>query len=219
MTAVPTTTLRAEATAAEPALLLRPWERRDAEALIEVYRDPLLREQTRMPVASPEDAARWVDVHERGWASGDRVSFAVFEEPAEIRSAGGSGTGSGNASADGSGKASTDGGLVGHVVLKRDDPGAPTAEVGYWTAAAARGHGVAPRALEVLTTWAFETFGGSGGVGRVGGVDRLELLHQVDNPASCRVAEKTGYVFEALLPAAPPSYPVDGHLHVRRSHR
>jgi RimJ/RimL family protein N-acetyltransferase len=204
MTAVPTTTLRAEATAAEPALLLRPWERRDAEALIEVYRDPLLREQTRMPVASPEDAARWVDVHERGWASGDRVSFAVFEESAEIRSA------------DGSGNASADGGLVGHVVLKRDDPGAPTAEVGYWTAAAARGHGVAPRALEVLTTWAFETFGGSGGVG---GVDRLELLHQVDNPASCRVAEKTGYVFEAVLPAAPPSYPVDGHLHVRRSHR
>lgn len=213
MTAVPTTTLRAEATAAEPALLLRPWERRDAEALIEVYRDPLLREQTRMPVAGEADAARWVDVHERGWASGERVSFAVFEEPAESGPADGPGTRSRNGWGNGSGYTSADGGLVGHVVLKRDDPGAPTAEVGYWTAAAARGHGVAPRALEVLTTWAFETFGGAGGV------DRLELLHQVDNPASCRVAEKTGYAFEALLPAAPPSYPVDGHLHVRRSHR
>lgn len=214
MTAVPTTTLRAEATATEPALLLRPWERRDAEALIEVYRDPVLREQTRMPVACPRDAARWVDVHERGWANGDRVSFAVFEEAGAAGARAAAATGPG------------EGGLVGHVVLKRDDPGAPTAEVGYWTAAVARGHGVAPRALEVLTAWTFETFGGAGGAGggvsgarRTGGVDRLELLHQVDNPASCRVAEKTNYVFEALLPAAPPSYPVDGHLHVRRSHR
>jgi RimJ/RimL family protein N-acetyltransferase len=211
MTAVRTTTLRAGATAGEPALILRPWERRDADALIEIYRDPVLRRQTRVPVAGAEDAARWVDVHERGWATGDRVSFAVFEEAGAAAAAAAAEKDSGSGPASGSG--SGEGRLVGHVVLKRDDPAAPTAEVGYWTAATARGHGVAPRALEALTTWAFETFDGAGGV------DRLELLHQVDNPASCRVAEKTGYAFEALLPAAPPSYPVDGHLHVRRSHR
>ncbi|WP_324618050.1 hypothetical protein [Streptomyces dysideae] len=44
---------------------------------------------------------------------------------------------------------------------------------------------------------------------------RLELLHQADNAASCRVAQKTGYASAAHLPAAPPELPLDGHLHTR----
>lgn len=39
-------------------------------------------------------------------------------------------------------------------------------------------------------------------------------MHQVDNPASCRVAEKAGYRLDRVLPAVPP-FPLDGHLHVR----
>ncbi|WP_326705576.1 hypothetical protein [Streptomyces cyaneofuscatus] len=46
---------------------------------------------------------------------------------------------------------------------------------------------------------------------------RLELLHQVDNVASCRVAEKSGYAFAELLSALPPEFPLDGHLHVREA--
>jgi RimJ/RimL family protein N-acetyltransferase len=97
---------------------------------------------------------------------------------------------------------------VGNAVLKYAGPGAPTAEVGYWTAGHARGRGVAPRALQAVTDWAFAGFGDDG-------LTRLELLHQVDNLASCRVAEKTGYAFSTLLPASPPAFPLDGHLHVR----
>jgi RimJ/RimL family protein N-acetyltransferase len=67
---------------------------------------------------------------------------------------------------------------------------------------------VAPRALRALTDWAFDTFGD-------GGLARLELLHQVDNTASCRVARKCGYEFAGTLPAAPPAFPLDGHLHIR----
>lgn len=66
---------------------------------------------------------------------------------------------------------------------------------------------VAPLALRALGDWAFEAFAGDG-------LMRLELLHQVDNEASCRVAEKSGYGFAEVLPARPP-WPRDGHLHVR----
>ncbi len=98
---------------------------------------------------------------------------------------------------------------MGHAVLKNVTPGASSAEVGYWTAAHARGRGVAPRALEALTDWAFTAFAGRHGL------TRLELLHQVDNTASCRVARKCGYELSSLVAAAPPAFPLEGHLHAR----
>ncbi|MFC4498797.1 MULTISPECIES: GNAT family N-acetyltransferase [Streptomyces] len=99
--------------------------------------------------------------------------------------------------------------LVGHVVLKDG------AEVGYWTATRARGRGVAPRALDTLTAWAFTAFSGTAVSGT--GLTSLRLVHQSDNHASCRVAEKTGYALHDILRAAPPAFPRDGHLHVRRA--
>lgn len=100
--------------------------------------------------------------------------------------------------------------MAGDVVLKEVASCKPSAEVGYWTAAHARGRGVAPRTLEVLTSWAFDTFGADG-------LERLELLHQEDNLASCRVAQKRGYELDRVLPAAPPSFPLDGHLPIRHT--
>lgn len=97
------------------------------------------------------------------------------------------------------------------MVLKRPTPGGPSAEVGYWTAGHARGRAVASRALEALTSWAFGTFAEDGLV-------RLELLHSEDNTASCRVARKCGYPLTARLPAVPPHFPLDGHLHTRLLH-
>lgn len=100
--------------------------------------------------------------------------------------------------------------LVAGAVLKRTGAGPGAAEAGYWTVASARGRGVASRALGAVTAWAFETLAADG-------LERIELLHQVDNAASCRVAEKTGFALERTLPAAPPAFPLDGHLHVRRA--
>lgn len=44
---------------------------------------------------------------------------------------------------------------------------------------------------------------------------RVNLIHDVGNRASCRVAEKAGFTLSAVLPAEPPEHPGEGHLHVR----
>ncbi|CAL9571955.1 GNAT family N-acetyltransferase [Streptomyces griseomycini] len=167
-------------------LTLRPWAPKDAAALAELYEDEAMRRWATAPVHDEPSAARWVAEQRRGWETGERLAFAVEETRA------------------------SDARPVGNVVLKRPATGSPSAEVGYWTAAHARGRGVAPRALTALSDWAFATFAHEG-------LSRLELLHQVDNAASCRVAEKSGFVLSGLLPAAPPAFPLDGHRHVRRA--
>ncbi|WP_258017505.1 GNAT family N-acetyltransferase [Streptomyces noursei] len=180
--------LQVAATPASPALILRPWRMEDVAALVEVSRDPALRQWANSVVDNAADGARWVQAQQRGWAVGERFGFAVLAaQPGSVREQ-----------------------LVGNVVLKEVTSGKPAAEVGYWTAAHARGRGVAPRALEALTSWAFDTF-------EADGLKRLKLLHQVDNLASCRVAQKSRYDFDSILPAAPPSFPRDGHLHIRRT--
>ncbi|MDH6126485.1 GNAT family N-acetyltransferase [Kitasatospora sp. GP82] len=179
--------LQADATPSAPALVLRPWREEDVAALVAVYRDPVLRQRSTARVENDADGARWVAAEQQGWATGDRLGFAVLEaQPGSAQSE-----------------------LVANVVLKGVAPGRPSAEVGYWTAAHARGRGVAPRALEALTAWAFDTFVADG-------LERLELLHQVDNLASCRVAQKARYGFDRVLPATPP-FPLDGHLHIRQA--
>ncbi|MGA6172822.1 GNAT family N-acetyltransferase [Streptomyces sp. NPDC012600] len=175
----------ADLTLTADGLLLRPWREEDVPALLRAYDDPVMRQWVRLPVSTPEEAARWLESQRAGWASGTRFGFAVTD-------------------------VSRGGELVGNLALKRPGPGPERAEVGYWTAAWARGRGVAPRALEALTAWAFAAFAEEGLV-------RLELLHQVDNVASCRVAEKSGYAFAELLDALPPEFPLDGHLHVREA--
>ncbi|MFG3343539.1 GNAT family N-acetyltransferase [Streptomyces sp. NPDC048018] len=180
--------LHVAATPAAPALLLRPWCTDDVAALVQAFQDPVLRRSTSAPPESEEDGLRWVREQEQGWATGSRLAFAVLETAAEAAPPR----------------------PVGNVVLKGVAPGRPSAEVGYWTAAHARGRGVAPRALEGVTGWAFAAFGADG-------LETLELLHQVDNAASCRVAEKSGYGLDGILPAFPPVYPLDGHRHVRRA--
>lgn len=169
-----------------PALVLRPWDPADAADLVGLCQDPALRRWTNTPVDDEAGAVRWIQEQQRGRAAGHRFAFAIVESRAT----------------------SPEGRLAGHMVLKNVTPGGASAEVGYWTAAHARGRGVASSALRALTDWAFTTFAGDG-------LARLELLHQVDNAASCGVAQKCGYELARLLPAAPPAFPGDGHLHVR----
>ncbi|MEV4123103.1 GNAT family N-acetyltransferase [Micromonospora sp. NPDC049645] len=171
--------LRAPGVSATPDLALRPWHDDDLGALLDAYRDPVLRRWTRVPVTSPAEGRRWLRRARQDWDEGRRFSFAVLEEQAEGPR------------------------LVANVVLKGITPQRPVPEVGYWTASWARGRGVAPRAVTALSRWAFD---------RLPQVTRLDLLHQVDNVASCRVAQKCGYAFQEVLPARPP-FPLDGHRH------
>lgn len=180
--------LHAAARGPRPGLRLRPWTERDIPDLIRVYRDPDMRRQAGTAIVTDDDARRWLEIQQKGWRDGDRMSFAVLEwdAAADIHP------------------------LLGNVVLKGHSAGKASAEAGYWTAPGERGRGVASGALETLTTWAFEA---------LDGLHYIELLHQVGNHASCRVAQKCGYALAGILPAQPPAFPEDGHMHRRYSPR
>ncbi|MGH8922695.1 MAG: GNAT family N-acetyltransferase [Acidimicrobiales bacterium] len=165
-------------TGSAPALRLRPWRLDDLPALVAAHRDPLLRRWLSTSLTGEAEARLWLDVQAAGWATATRFSFAVI------------------AGADNRAP-------LGHVVVKVE-----SAEVGYWTAAHARGQGVAVRALDTVSQWAL-------GSQDMVAFTQLDLLHAVDNHASCRVAVKCGYPLHNLLPAAPPAFPTDGHRHVR----
>ncbi|MFI1676642.1 GNAT family N-acetyltransferase [Streptomyces sp. NPDC020607] len=174
-------------------LSLRPWTTRDVPALLAAHRDPALRRWLTTRLESEVDAYRWVEQQHEAWSAGTFFSFAVTETGADATSA------------------LEPDHPIGSVVLKiapdSSRPGAAS-EVGYWTAPEARGKGVAPRALDAVTRWAF----GSQTLTVPG---RLELLHAAANDGSCRVAQKSGYTFHSTLPPFPPDYPGEGHLHVR----
>jgi hypothetical protein len=58
--------------------------------------------------------------------------------------------------------------------------------------------------------WAFGSFSSDG-------LPLIMLVHDLDNPASCRVAEKSGYEFSEISPANPPLWHAAGHVHVAAS--
>lgn len=182
-----TVILSVEPTASAPALRLRPWQAEDAVGLVTTHRDPLLRRWLTTSLANEADARRWIGDQNEGWTAGVRFSFAILE------------CGSDKGEADRP---------VGHVAVGNVDPANASAEVGYWISAEARGRGIAPRALDAVSRWAL-------GAQCVIPLARLDLLHAVDNHASCRVAEKCRYVLRSVLPAQPPTFPTEGHLHVR----
>jgi RimJ/RimL family protein N-acetyltransferase len=190
--------------------MLRPWRRTDIPALAtEMSHDYLLGGMwsgleerpfrgrgTRQgglpdPAGDEREAARWIASQNRGWRDGDRLCFAVHGRD----EAGGWV-------------------LAGNVGLKnRDETGRigarETAEIGYWTAVTVRGRGIAPAAVIAVTGWVFEEFAGSS-------LRQIMLVHDVANPASCRVAQKAGYRFRELSPANPPHWLTDGHIHMRQ---
>jgi RimJ/RimL family protein N-acetyltransferase len=196
------------AVSGQPALILRPWQPADIPALAaEMSRDYLLGGMWSRPDERPfrtvlrggaertgpmdeRDAARWFASQDRGWRDGDRLCFAVLEAH------------------DADGRV-----LVGNVGLKnREQSGRigerETAEIGYWTAAAARGRGIAPAAVMAVTDWVFDAFAGAS-------LRQIMLVHDLDNPSSCRVAQKAGYPFRDFSPANPPHWFEDGHIHMR----
>ena len=145
------------------ALHLRPWEDRDVEALATAVRDPAIALWSPFEDAGDPraDAERFV----RRAPTGDdpRAAFAVVD--------------------------ATTGELLGGISLIGLDRTERTAEIGYWTMPAARGRGIARRAVATTARWAFGALG----------VARLELIHAIENEASCRVAQATGFAVEATL--------------------
>lgn len=68
------------------------------------------------------------------------------------------------------------------------DPGNRSAWVFWWTHVAHRGRGLAGSAATAVANWALVE----------GGLERLELGHRVNNPASAAIARRAGFVVEGL---------------------
>jgi RimJ/RimL family protein N-acetyltransferase len=161
-------------------LLLRPWEPSDAPVFLAAYRDPEIRHwHTRHPV-SDEQVREWFDQYRQAWAQETGASWAVTRG--------------------------------GRVVLGRLAMGGMNLDDGvagcaYWVLPAARGAGVASRALTALSVWA---------LGKAG-FHRLYLDHSTRNTASCRVAVKAGFLLEGTKrsDAVHSDGRHDMHLHAR----
>ena len=104
----------------------------------------------------------WLGRYEEGWRDGTRAGFAVRDAAGDAV------------------------GFAGFVKL---DLAGAEGELGYVVAPAARGRGIASRALGLLTSW---------GLGELG-LHRIELRIDPANAPSHRVAERNGYRLEGVL--------------------
>jgi RimJ/RimL family protein N-acetyltransferase len=95
---------------------------------------------------------------------------------------------------------------LGYVSLHHLQEGNETGEVGYWVLPTARGRGVGRRSVAAAAGYAFGALE----------LNRVELFHAVDNPASCGVATGAGFALEGIAREA---YRYgDGHLHDDHMH-
>ncbi|MQS15239.1 GNAT family N-acetyltransferase [Streptomyces kaniharaensis] len=141
---------------------VRPWRLSDADLLREAAADPYIPLVTTVPGRYDAGSAR--EFVERQWAkaaNGSGYSFAVARRADER--------------------------AVGFVGLFPQGDG--RASIGYWTAASARGQGVAGHALRAVAGWALGELC----------LARLELHIEPWNVGSLRTAERAGFRREGLL--------------------
>jgi len=79
--------------------------------------------------------------------------------------------------------------LLGSISLMRFSWKDSRAEVGYWLARDARGEGHVTRAVRLIVDWGIRHLG----------LERIDLMAALGNPASQRVAERCGFAREAVL--------------------
>jgi RimJ/RimL family protein N-acetyltransferase len=143
-------------------LTLRPWLAADAGAVRLAFADPAIQRWHARRIDSTDEALAWVAQWHDRWRDETDACWAV--------------TGTGGA-------------VLGRVALRNIDLSGGHADCAYWVLPAARGGGVAPRAVEAVAGWAF----------REVGLHRLEVVHAVANTASCRVATKAGFALEGTM--------------------
>lgn len=112
-------------------LVLRPWEVRDAPALVTAYADPEIQRWHLRVLADVAEAEEWITATRADWAGSTHADWAV-----EVAGA-----------------------VAGRVSLRSIDAFDGLAEIGYWVLPTARGRGVAARAVEALSRWALGEFG------------------------------------------------------------
>lgn len=142
-------------------ITLRRWRSSDGPDVARACADPSIAQWLPVPVPyTPETGQVYVDgIVPTQWADGTAANVAVVD--------------------------AVTGELLGAIGMRVLDG---KGEVGYWTAAWARGRGVATRATALHTCWAFESLG----------LPRVELLADVGNAASHRVALAAGFTREGV---------------------
>jgi RimJ/RimL family protein N-acetyltransferase len=147
------------ATISAGGLLLRAWRMSDADDVLAMAADPQMRRYSSVGAIRDVDEARdWL----RSRQAPGRLDWSVRDHATDQLL-----------------------GRVGLMGLLADEN---TAEVGYWTAPAARGRRVATMAVEQVTRHAFTALGRH----------RLEIRHVPGNDASCAVARRAGYRVEGI---------------------
>ena len=145
------------------AVSLRPLATEHLDDVTALLDDPDVLRFTRLPIPPPPGYARqWLERYEEGRLDGTREAFAALDD---------------------------DGRFVGLALAVDIDLEGREVELGYITAPAARGRGVATGMLDALTRWAFDELGAL----------RVTLIIDVENAASSRVAERCGYVLEGVM--------------------
>jgi len=145
-------------------LLVRPWRKSDAEAVYRACQDPDI--QRWIPLPRPYEMSHALgfvtDFSNSTWDNQTAANFGVFDR--------------------------SSGELLANMGLVRIDITAKNAELGYWTAPAARGRGVATRAGRAVTAWGFEALG----------IERLIWRADIGNHASRLVALRIGFQMEGV---------------------
>ncbi|MGW0641409.1 GNAT family N-acetyltransferase [Streptomyces badius] len=161
-------------------LLLRPWERADARAFFSAYEDEETRRWHTHRPSTVAQVEEWFDGYRQDWEREKGCHWAVARDSGEV---------------------------LGRMALRGVDFADGVANAAYWVLPAARGAGIASRALAAVSAWALDDIG----------FHRLELDHSTRNEASCRVATKAGYLLEGTKrsSAVHDDGRHDMHLHAR----
>ncbi len=144
---------------------LRAWRDSDLEPLVAACQDPEISRWTRVPYPyGSADARAYLLQRHDSLHAGIAAPFAIVSSDDRDR-------------------------LLGSISLMRFSWQHARAEVGYWLANEARGHGHTTRAVRLVTAWGFRSLG----------LQRIDLMAATENPASQRVAERCGFTREAVL--------------------
>jgi RimJ/RimL family protein N-acetyltransferase len=147
------------------ATALRPWREADLAAIVAACQDREISRWTRVPFPyGQEDARAFLLARHDAIHAGTMAPFAIVMSAEDTQ-------------------------LLGSISLMDIDWDHRRAQVGYWLARQARGHGHATRAVGLICRWGFDALG----------LERIELLAATQNRASQRVAERAGFTREALL--------------------
>lgn len=111
----------------EGELRLRPWQLKDAAAVVKAFQDPAIQRWHLRRADSEEEAREWIAQWQRGWQGETGVHWAVVDEHDT---------------------------LLGRVSLSSLILMGGQAEISYWTVPSARGTGVCSRAVTAATDWA-----------------------------------------------------------------